>query len=415
MKNTLKKISIILILLQLILGFSTFVNATNIIVPDLQPDLSEVDDSFAVTTSLDNAFTNSEKNVINENVSLVQDNQYIMNNEDTIIDYNVSGDVYIMCNGKVTISSTIYGNVFVLAKELIISETGYVNSLYSISESATIDGSVDTTIYSVCKEFNQSNTSTIWRDIFLTAETAKINGTIERNANISAGTVSLSDNTYIKGDFNYTSKERATISEGARIEGKNNFTMQEETDENVYVYTAKDLILDFILSTIKYIVVVLAIFFLLKWLAPKSINNTGALLKNDVGLIASSSALVLFLTPIAAITLLFTKIATSLSFITMILYVLLLMLCTKFTIIGISQIIKEKLTNWKCNDILKQVLIICGLVLAYKLLKLIPLIGFILHFAIGFFGLGIMLALILPKKESKNKSQKESETKTENK
>lgn len=415
MKNTLKKISIILILLQLILGFSTFVNATNIIVPDLQPDLSEVDDSFAVTTSLDNAFTNSEKNVINENVSLVQDNQYIMNNEDTIIDYNVSGDVYIMCNGKVTISSTIYGNVFVLAKELIISETGYVNSLYSISESATIDGSVDTTIYSVCKEFNQSNTSTIWRDIFLTAETAKINGTIERNANISAGTVSLSDNTYIKGDFNYTSKERATISEGARIEGKNNFTMQEETDENVYVYTAKDLILDFILSTIKYIVVVLAIFFLLKWLAPKSINNTGALLKNDVGLIASSSALVLFLTPIAAITLLFTKIATSLSFITMILYVLLLMLCTKFTIIGISQIIKEKLTNWKCNDILKQVLIICGLVLAYKLLKLIPLIGFILHFAMGFFGLGIMLALILPKKESKNKSQKESETKTENK
>lgn len=415
MKNTLKKISIILILLQLILGFSTFVNATNIIVPDLQPDLSEVDDSFAVTTSLDNAFKNSEKNVINENVSLVQDNQYIMNNEDTIIDYNVSGDVYIMCNGKVTISSTIYGNVFVLAKELIISETGYVNSLYSISESATIDGSVDTTIYSVCKEFNQSNTSTIWRDIFLTAETAKINGTIERNANISAGTVSLSDNTYIKGDFNYTSKERATISEGARIEGKNNFTMQEETDENVYVYTAKDLILDFILSTIKYIVVVLAIFFLLKWLAPKSINNTGALLKNDVGLIASSSALVLFLTPIAAITLLFTKIATSLSFITMILYVLLLMLCTKFTIIGISQIIKEKLTNWKCNDILKQVLIICGLVLAYKLLKLIPLIGFILHFAMGFFGLGIMLALILPKKESKNKSQKESETKTENK
>lgn len=415
MKNTLKKISIILILLQLILGFSTFVNATNIIVPDLQPDLSEVDDSFAVTTSLDNAFTNSEKNVINENVSLVQDNQYIMNNEDTIIDYNVSGDVYIMCNGKVTISSTIYGNVFVLAKELIISETGYVNSLYSISESATIDGSVDTTIYSVCKEFNQSNTSTIWRDIFLTAETAKINGTIERNANISAGTVSLSDNTYIKGDFNYTSKERATISEGARIEGKNNFTMQEETDENVYVYTAKDLILDFILSTIKYIVVVLAIFFLLKWLAPKSINNTGALLKNDVGLIASSSALVLLLTPIAAITLLFTKIATSLSFITMILYVLLLMLCTKFTIIGISQIIKEKLTNWKCNDILKQVLIICGLVLAYKLLKLIPLIGFILHFAMGFFGLGIMLALILPKKESKNKSQKESETKTENK
>ncbi len=415
MKNTLKKISIILILLQLILGLSTFVNATNIIVPDLQPDLSEVDDSFAVTTSLDNAFTNSEKNVINENVSLVQDNQYIMNNEDTIIDYNVSGDVYIMCNGKVTISSTIYGNVFVLAKELIISETGYVNSLYSISESATIDGSVDTTIYSVCKEFNQSNTSTIWRDIFLTAETAKINGTIERNANISAGTVSLSDNTYIKGDFNYTSKERATISEGARIEGKNNFTMQEETDENVYVYTAKDLILDFILSTIKYIVVVLAIFFLLKWLAPKSINNTGALLKNDVGLIASSSALVLFLTPIAAITLLFTKIATSLSFITMILYVLLLMLCTKFTIIGISQIIKEKLTNWKCNDTLKQVLIICGLVLAYKLLKLIPLIGFILHFAMGFFGLGIMLALILPKKESKNKSQKESETKTENK
>lgn len=415
MKNTLKKISIILILLQLILGFSTFVNATNIIVPDLQPDLSEVDDSFAVTTSLDNAFTNSEKNVINENVSLVQDNQYIMNNEDTIIDYNVSGDVYIMCNGKVTISSTIYGNVFVLAKELIISETGYVNSLYSISESATIDGSVDTTIYSVCKEFNQSNTSTIWRDIFLTAETAKINGTIERNANISAGTVSLSDNTYIKGDFNYTSKERATISEGARIEGKNNFTMQEETNENVYVYTAKDLILDFILSTIKYIVVVLAIFFLLKWLAPKSINNTGALLKNDVGLIASSSALVLFLTPIAAITLLFTKIATSLSFITMILYVLLLMLCTKFTIIGISQIIKEKLTNWKCNDTLKQVLIICGLVLAYKLLKLIPLIGFILHFAMGFFGLGIMLALILPKKESKNKSQKESETKTENK
>lgn len=415
MKNTLKKISIILILLQLILGLSTFVNATNIIVPDLQPDLSEVDDSFAVTTSLDNAFTNSEKNVINENVSLVQDNQYIMNNEDTIIDYNVSGDVYIMCNGKVTISSTIYGNVFVLAKELIISETGYVNSLYSISESATIDGSVDTTIYSVCKEFNQSNTSTIWRDIFLTAETAKINGTIERNANISAGTVSLSDNTYIKGDFNYTSKERATISEGARIEGKNNFTMQEETDENVYVYTAKDLILDFILSTIKYIVVVLAIFFLLKWLAPKSINNTGALLKNDVGLIASSSALVLFLTPIVAITLLFTKIATSLSFIIMILYVLLLMLCTKFTIIGISQIIKEKLTNWKCNDTLKQVLIICGLVLAYKLLKLIPLIGFILHFAMGFFGLGIMLALILPKKESKNKSQKESETKTENK
>lgn len=413
MKNTLKKISIILILLQLIFTFFSFSHATDSSSEVVTTSIPEESNSIMdITTLFEN---NTSSNTTDKSDSLILDNQYIMNNEDTVVDYNVSGDVYIMCNGKVTISSTIYGNVFVLARELVISETGYVSSLYSISESATINGSVDTTIYSVCKEFNQSNSSTIWRDIFLTAETVKIDGTIERNANISGGNVNLLDNAHISGDFNYSSKQIATISEGARIDGNNKFTIQEETDKNVYVYTAKDLILDFILSTIKYIVVVLAIFFLLKWLSPKSIDTTGALLKNDVGLIASSSALVLFLTPIAAIILLFTRIATSLSFIAMILYVLLLMICTKFTIIGISQIIKEKLNNWKCNDTLKQVLIICGLVLAYKLLKLIPGIGFILHFAMGFFGLGIMLALILPKKENKDKNEKDSELKTDNK
>ena len=45
---------------------------------------------------------------------------------------------------------------YAIADELVITETGYINSLYCISNKLEISGNVDTSVYAISKTFIQT-------------------------------------------------------------------------------------------------------------------------------------------------------------------------------------------------------------------------------------------------------------------
>ena len=389
-----KKICIILIILFLVIGFASVSKADDAI-PNVEPELQTNENLISPLGNLLN------KDTVKENV-------YLFSQEDIVIDYNIDGDAYIMCAGNVTLSSVVYGNVFVMAKSVTVSNTGYLSELYSLSQSLKVEGYIDSNIYSVCQTFAQTNSSIILRDLFLTAENVELNGSIQRDVNISCENLKLLENAFIHGNLNYSAPEEADISEGAKIDGKTYFDLEVEDTSVEVSYSIADRISDFIKSTLKYIALVLALYFLFKWLCPSAIPKTKELIKNKLGQVSVNSIVVLFVAPIASLILLFTGIFTPIAFIILTLYVLALILSTKFTVIALSQILTCKFDKWNVNQTLKEVLIICAIVLVYKLLKLIPVLGVLLTVAMGFIGLGIMVSLILPKKLAKaeNKENK---------
>lgn len=345
-----------------------------------------------------------------DDTTLMEDNVYLIGDEDTIVDYPVAGDIFIINSGTVTISSSVYGNVYAIADELIISETGYINSLYCISNKLEISGNIDTSVYAISQTFTQNTSSTIWRDLHLTAQDIKLGGYIERDSNISCENMEILSTAYLGRDLNYSSNQEASIAENSYIGGNTNFTLAEDDSDEVYIMPLSERIESFVLSTVRYLVIVLAIFFLLKWLAPKSVDKCSDLTKNNLGNVIANGLLVLFILPIAIIISLVIVIGLPLSLLLLCLYLLAIILSTKFAIVTLSELISKKLNKWNCKYIIKQLLVMTVLVIAYKLLKLVPILSIIVSLAMGVYGLGIMISLILPSKEKKAKTE---EIKTE--
>lgn len=345
----------------------------------------------------------------NDDTELLEDNAYIMGDEDTVIDYPIAGDLFIINAGKLTISSSIYGNVYAIADELVITETGYINSLYCISNKLEISGNVDTSVYAISKTFIQNSTSTIWRDLHLTAQDVKLSGYVERDSNIACENMEILSTTYLGRDLNYSSNQEAIVAENAYIGGNTNFTLEDSSDE-VYVMPLSERIKSFVLSTVRYLVIVIVLLFLLKWISSKSADKCSDLTKNNLGNVIANGLLVLFVLPIAIFISLIIVIGLPLSLLLICIYLLAIVLSTKFAIIALSELLTKKLDKWNCKYILKQLLVITSLVLAYKLLKLLPIVDIIISLGMGVYGLGIIVSLIFP---SKDKKVKTDETKTE--
>lgn len=370
---------------------------------------SMINISYANNESSDDIMAISTEDLImpkttTDDTELLEDNAYIIGDEDTVIDYPIAGDLFILNASTVTISSSVYGNVYAIADELIVSENGYINSLYCISDKLEISGNVDTSVYAISKTFIQNSSSTIWRDLHLTAQDIKLSGYIERDSNISCENMEILGTTYLGRDLNYSSNQEASVAENAYIGGNTNFTLENDPDE-VYVMPLSERIEAFVLSTVRYLVIVLVLFFLLKWLAPKSIDKYSDLTKNNLGNVIANGLLVLFILPITIFISLIIVIGLPLSLLLLCIYLLAIVLSTKFALVALSEIITKKLDKWNCKYVLKQLLVITSLVLVYKLLKLVPIVSVIVSLAMGVYGLGIMVSLIFPSKEKKLKEE----------
>ena len=398
LKNKITKITLILLL------------ALSLLVPIVRADdneaepISDNSQEKAVETTQGNE-TTSETTQSTDN-SMKKSDVYLTG-DDVKVDYIVDGNLFILAN-TVTISSQIGGDAFICAKTINVEKEGYIYSnLFAAANEVNISG----VVYDLYTTANTLNINGyVYRDIRTSSDTLNFSGVIGRNAYVYSKNIEISSNSdgqssvtnkaTIYGDLNYSSSSEASIPEGT-VTGSVNYSP-------ITTSTKSKSISSYILALGRFIVTVLVIWLLYLWLAPKFLENTGALLSKKLLPVIGSGILTPIIFVIAFVLLLILGLTSNIAIIGTMLFAVLLMISNSTFVIAINNLVCKKF-NISKNTTTFGVLIITSAVI--WLLELIPVVGSILNFVIMIIGLGILVTAIIPDKEKSNKNSKKEEIK----
>ena len=374
LKNKITKITLILLL------------ALSLLVPIVRADdneaepISDNSQEKAVETTQGNE-TTSETTQSTDN-SMKKSDVYLTG-DDVKVDYIVDGNLFILAN-TVTISSQIGGDAFICAKTINVEKEGYIYSnLFAAANEVNISG----VVYDLYTTANTLNINGyVYRDIRTSSDTLNFSGVIGRNAYVYSKNIEISSNSdgqssvtnkaTIYGDLNYSSSSEASIPEGT-VTGSVNYSP-------ITTSTKSKSISSYILALGRFIVTVLVIWLLYLWLAPKFLENTGALLSKKLLPVIGSGILTPIIFVIAFVLLLILGLTSNIAIIGTMLFAVLLMISNSTFVIAINNLVCKKF-NISKNTTTFGVLIITSAVI--WLLELIPVVGSILNFVIMIIGL----------------------------
>ena len=308
---------------------------------------------------------------------------------------DIDGDVFIVCGNKATISSNINGNVFICAREVEITENAKISSsLFCAAQNVKIDGNINLNAFCAAQDFVLSDKSLINMNLFLTAENLNLSGTINRSANISGQNIEVAKSCHIARNLNYSAPNEINIPEEV-VNGNIRFSTK-SVNTNVNVKTQKNEMISFIKSTISYLVFAIVIFLILNWLKAKLPNEVNDFNSNIVKYILFG-LLGLFVVPILSIILLFVPFMARVALTLMALYMAILIIASAITVVALSKVFANEIKDTiKTNDILRTIICICIITIAYRLLKLAPVVSLITTFTAIVTGIGISIKSILP-------------------
>lgn len=398
LKNKITKVTLVLLL------------ALSLLVPIVRADdneaepISDSSQEKAVETTQGNE-TTSETTQSTDN-SMKKSDVYLTG-DDVKVDYIVDGNLFILAN-TVTISSQIGGDAFICAKTINVEKEGYIYSnLFAAANEVNISG----VVYDLYTTANTLNINGyVYRDIRTSSDTLNFSGVIGRNAYVYSKNIEISSNSdgqssvtnkaTIYGDLNYSSSSEASIPEGT-VTGSVNYSP-------ITTSTKSKSISSYILALGRFIVTVLVIWLLYLWLAPKFLENTGALLSKKLLPVIGSGILTPIIFVIAFVLLLILGLTSNIAIIGTMLFAILLMISNSTFAIAVNNLVCKKF-NISKKPTTFGVLIITSAVI--WLLELIPVVGSILNFVIMIIGLGILVTAIIPEKEKSNKNSKKEEIK----
>ena len=298
----------------------------------------------------------------------------------------VDGNAFII--GKdVTISGEIGGDLFIIADKLTI-DGGYVySSVFALANEITIKGTIYD-LYATCNTFNLESNGFVYRDMKLAANNVNISGRVRRNAYISTNNLNLSGNgsELISGNLEYNSSKEFNIPEGS-VAGTVKFS-KDTSNEGQSGKT----VLSYVSSLATALLFTFVVMLVLLWLAPKFIKKleSASIIKSLLfGLI---TPVVLF---ILSFILLFSVIGLPV-------VGCIVLVCTLLALVGksITSIYVGKIVAKKFKKESKSMLVLFALLVTAVLwlVKLIPVVGFIISILASVLGIGLTILSIISKK-----------------
>jgi len=182
---------------------------------------------------------------------VVDASAYLAGNTVTV-EGEVQGDLY--CAGQnITITGRVDGDVICAGQTVRISGT-VVGNVRVAGQAVTIDGSVGRGLTAFGQSVTQTNHSVVNNDATIFGSALELSGKIGRDATVGGQTVSLtgtvgrnltsnneqltlSSGAVVGGSIDYTSKNSATVNQGAKVGGKTNRhepPKHEERAKNTY-------------------------------------------------------------------------------------------------------------------------------------------------------------------------------------
>ncbi|MCK4387405.1 MAG: polymer-forming cytoskeletal protein [Dehalococcoidia bacterium] len=333
---------------------------------------------------------------------VVDDDLYVAANS-IIIDGTINGDLWAAGN-SITVNGVVNGSVMAVGRTVNINgDVGH--AVRAGGETIIVNGDVSGDVIVGCSQAHIASTAKIGGDLLFGAGNARIAGLIEGNIKGQAGEIAISDEVKgnvdlevesltilptanIKGNLTYTSEQEANIHPGAQISGTPTHNLpkveerQAKSFPSVLFSGIGGKVTGFLMALIAGLIIIL--------LAPKQLTSIAEAIRSRPGPSAGWGALILFLTPIAAIIVCITIIGIPVGLIALALWGIAIYLAQIPVGLFIGRWIIGRFRSVEGKAIMVGALAL-GLVIL-KLLRLIPHLGFFIALAVILFGLGAVVA-----------------------
>jgi len=331
----------------------------------------------------------------------VDDDLYVGANT-VIVDGTIAGDLWA-AGGTITVNGVVNGSVMAAGRTVNINgDVGH--AVRAAGETIIINGDVSGDVIVGCSQVNIASTAKIGGDLLLGAGIAHIDGFVEGDMKGSGGEISISNGVKgdvelkvesltilptanIQGDLTYTCEEEADIQSGAQIGGMTTHNLPEVKEKRAKPFPfvlfsgIGGKVTGFIMALIAGLVIIL--------LAPRRLTSIAESIRSRPGASAGWGALILFVTPIAAIIVCITIIGIPVGLIALALWGIAIYLAQIPVGLFIGRWIIGHFRGVEGKAIMVGALAL-GLVIL-KLLRLIPYLGFFIGLAVILFGLGAVV------------------------
>ena len=315
--------------------------------------------------------------------------------DNVTIDYMIDGNLFVMAD-TVTINSQIGGDAFIFAKNVVITDQGYVfGNVFNVSENIEVNGTVYD-IYSVSSNITVSGF--VYRDVKIVSKNTNIFGTVRRNAFISTNSLNFSQDVEMKDNESSTVTSSGTIQGNLNYSSPNELSISEENVSGEINYNkaiSTGSIQSYLINLGTFLVIVIVVWLLCLWLAPKFLEKTSVIKSKKVLPVIGFGLLGLIAVPVVSIALLFIKITASISMLLLSLYFIGIALSVSILVIAINNIICEKLKITK--NIGKFGLLIITAIIFWAI-GLIPYVGTIIDIIAIILGLGLIVYNLISRK-----------------
>jgi len=320
------------------------------------------------------------------------------------IDGTINGDLWA-AGSKIIVNGIVTGSVMAVGQTIDIS--GDVGHAVRVAGTTiSIRGNVDGDLMVAGGDVNIASTAEVKGDVLLGAGNVRIDGLIEGDIKGGGGEVTISNGVEgdvelkvesltilstadIGGDLSYTSEDKADIRSGAQIGGVTTHKLPSVKEEPsipfpLTLFSGIVKIIGFLMALITGLVIIL--------IAPRRLTSIAEAIRSRPGPSAGWGAIILFLTPIAAIIVCLTIVGIPVGLIALALWGIAIYLAQIPVGLLIGRLILGRFRAVEGKAIMVGALALGLLIL--KLLGLIPYAGFFIGLAIAIFGLGAGVALI---------------------
>ncbi|MFW6149335.1 MAG: hypothetical protein ACOC6D_05725 [Atribacterota bacterium] len=310
--------------------------------------------------------------------------------ETIIIEGTINGDL-IAAGRTIMMNGIVNGNIMAAAETINIAGQT-TRAVRIVGNTLILNGKIGKYLLLAGRDFRMDSSAEVGGDVLFGARSAHLDGLIKGDVRSGHEWLTVSSTATIQGKLVYTSRREANIESGARIRGALSRLVPQEK-EFKYGFNIWWLIISFFMSLLVGIVLIL--------LAPERVKKVTDSIRRRPWASLGWGTVLLIVTPIAALIVCVTIIGIPLGLITLILYLIAIYITQ--IIIGLF-IGKWIIGNFGQVETKAALIGALALGLAiFRLLRLIPYLGFIMGLAAVLFGLGAILI-------SLRKSAKQQET-----
>ena len=369
----------------------------NVVIENNAEDL-KIEPRTSITDQVDPISLDEEESIVS-NAKTINDNIYKATTDATYtLKDNVYGNVFIAGNEVIVDSDFISGDLFIVANNVTINKDSVIDgNLYIAAQSIKIEGTLYRSVYLAGKTINFSESSFVAYDALIAGELIKINGEMARNVYVYAGTLEVSDTATVGKDLNYEANEKAEVPENV-VAGNINFT-KIVTDEK----STLEIVLEYVIDLLEALIFTLTIFIIISLISSKFTYKAQEYMGKHVLKSIGIGLFTLIVMPFAAVILILMNSTAAVGVALIPIYILLLFIANAITAIAFSAMLCNRSKGMKLPIVLVLITI------ALWALELIPYIGTIVAFFSILIGMGVLLQVIFSKNKTISKGEDDIE------